>query len=72
MGNRCIDGNDEIEGRDLPLPETGEERWHDEFRQALEEFGAKFVVISGSWDERKSQAVEAVEANHEPRTTNHD
>jgi RNA polymerase sigma factor (sigma-70 family) len=30
--------DDEIEGRDLPLPETGEERWHDEFRQAARDW----------------------------------
>ena len=30
--------DDEIDSRDLPLPETGEERWHDEFRQAARDW----------------------------------
>src|SRR5438067_6407820 len=30
--------DDDVEGRDLPLPETGEERWHDEFRQAARDW----------------------------------
>jgi len=33
---------------------------HEEFRRALEEFGAKFVLISGTWEERRRRAIEAV------------
>ena len=46
-----------------PARDSGERRdqLHDEFREALEEFEAKFVEISGSWDERFARAVQAVE-----------
>src|SRR2546428_50974 len=33
---------------------------HEEFRRALEEFGAKYVLISGTWKERRKRAIEAV------------
>lgn len=36
------------------------EELHEEFRRALEEFGAKFVLISGTWEERRRRAIEAV------------
>ena len=47
-----------------PARDSGERRdqLHDEFREALEEFEAKFVEISGSWDERFARAVQAMEA----------
>ena len=49
------------------------EELHEEFRRALEEFGGKFVLIFGTWEERRKRAIEAIEAaNHEPRATNHD
>ena len=37
---------------------------HAEFRSALEEFGAKFVLVSGSWDERRKRAIEIIESTH--------
>ena len=33
---------------------------HEEFRRALQEFGAKFVLISGTWEERRQRAIDAV------------
>lgn len=36
---------------------------HAEFERALEEFSAKYVMISGSWDERKAKALAAIEQN---------
>jgi NadR type nicotinamide-nucleotide adenylyltransferase len=35
---------------------------HDDFRRALEEFGAKYTVISGKWDERWRRSVDAIDA----------
>jgi len=36
------------------------EELHEEFRRALDEFGAKFVLISGNWEERRQRAIDAV------------
>jgi NadR type nicotinamide-nucleotide adenylyltransferase len=33
---------------------------YEEFRRALEEFGAEYVLISGTWEERRQRAIEAV------------
>lgn len=35
---------------------------HGEFEAALREFGARFVTISGGWDERRRQAIAAIDA----------
>jgi NadR type nicotinamide-nucleotide adenylyltransferase len=46
-----------------PVRDCGDTRMelHEEFRSVLEEFGAKYVVISGTWDERLRRAVAAIE-----------
>ena len=36
------------------------EELHEEFRRVLEEFGAKYVLISGTWEERRQRAIDAV------------
>ena len=33
---------------------------HDQFGKALREFGANYVLISGSWEERKQKALDAL------------
>lgn len=35
------------------------EEVHQEFQRTLDEFGARYVLISGSWEERRSKAVDA-------------
>ena len=46
-----------------PVRDSGgtREALQDDFHRALKEFGAKYTVISGQWDERWRQAVEAIE-----------
>ena len=47
-----------------PVRDSGDTRdsLQDDFHRALKEFGAKYTVISGQWDERWRRAVEAIEA----------
>ena len=46
-----------------PVRDSGATRkeLHDDFRAALEEFGARYELISGTWDERLRGAIEAIE-----------
>jgi NadR type nicotinamide-nucleotide adenylyltransferase len=58
-----------------PVRDCGDRReeLHQEFRQALEEFGAKFVVVYGTWEQRLIRAVQATEsAIRGPRTADRD
>ena len=34
---------------------------HDDFRNALEEFGARYEMISGNWDERLRRSIEVID-----------
>lgn len=45
--------------RDLPHARL---EIHETFRQALEEFGSRFVDVKGGWDERRATAAGAVSA----------
>jgi NadR type nicotinamide-nucleotide adenylyltransferase len=36
------------------------EELHEEFRRALDEFEAKYMLISGTWEERRQRAIDAV------------
>jgi len=48
-----------------PVRDSGDTRveLHEAFRSALEEFGAKYQLISGPWDARFRRAVEAITAS---------
>jgi NadR type nicotinamide-nucleotide adenylyltransferase len=47
-----------------PARDSGERRdqLHDEFREGLEEFEARYELISGEWKERLRHAIRAIEA----------
>ncbi len=47
-----------------PVRDSGDTRveLHDQFRRVLEQFGATYRLISGSWDERFHKAVELIAA----------
>jgi NadR type nicotinamide-nucleotide adenylyltransferase len=47
-----------------PARDSGErrDRLHDEFRDALEEFEARYELVSGEWKERLRHAIRAIEA----------
>ena len=47
-----------------PVRDSGETRkeLHDDFRSALEEFGARYEMVSGTWDERLRRSIEVIEA----------
>ena len=47
-----------------PARDSGERRdqLHDEFRETLEEFEARYELVSGEWKERLRHAIRAIEA----------
>jgi NadR type nicotinamide-nucleotide adenylyltransferase len=47
-----------------PARDSGERRdqLHDEFREGLEEFEARYELVSGGWKERLRHAIRAIEA----------
>jgi NadR type nicotinamide-nucleotide adenylyltransferase len=47
-----------------PVRDSGQTRveLHEDFRNALEEFGARYELISGKWDERLRRSIEAIGA----------
>lgn len=47
-----------------PVRDCGETRkeLHDDFRSALEEFGARYELISGNWEERLRRSIEIIRA----------
>ena len=47
-----------------PVRDSGETRkeLHDDFRSALEEFGARYEMVSGTWEERLRRSIEVIEA----------
>ena len=47
-----------------PVRDSGQTRTelHDDFRNALEEFGARYEVISGNWDERLRRSIEVIDS----------
>jgi len=51
-----------------PVRDSGatREELHSDFRNALEEFGASYVSISGTWDERLRRSIAAIEAVGHP------
>jgi NadR type nicotinamide-nucleotide adenylyltransferase len=46
-----------------PVRDSGQTRvaLHQDFRSALEEFGARYELISGNWDERLRLSIEVIE-----------
>ena len=46
-----------------PVRDSGQTRQalHVDFQRALDEFGARYEVISGNWDERLRRSIEAIE-----------
>jgi NadR type nicotinamide-nucleotide adenylyltransferase len=47
-----------------PVRDSGQTReaLHEDFRRALEEFGARYALISGNWDERLLRSIDAIGA----------
>jgi NadR type nicotinamide-nucleotide adenylyltransferase len=47
-----------------PVRDSGQTRveLHEDFRNALEEFGARYELISGKWDERLRRSIEVIVA----------
>ena len=47
-----------------PVRDSGQTRkeLHDDFRSALEEFGARYEMISGNWDERLRRSIDAIDS----------
>jgi len=45
-----------------PVRDSGQTRkeLHDDFRSALEEFGARYELVSGDWDERLRRSIEVI------------
>jgi NadR type nicotinamide-nucleotide adenylyltransferase len=47
-----------------PVRDSGETRkeLHDDFRSALEEFGARYEMVSGTWEERLRKSIDAIDS----------
>jgi HTH-type transcriptional regulator, transcriptional repressor of NAD biosynthesis genes len=47
-----------------PVRDSGQTRkeLHDDFRSALEEFGARYEIISGTWDERLRKSIDTIDS----------